>query len=37
VKHAFRAGLKVLPPTEMGVGPRRGMVDMFGDEDGERS
>ena len=37
MKHVSKAGLKVPPPTEIGVGPRRGMVDMFGGEDGERS
>jgi len=37
VKHVSKAGLNVPPPTEMGVAPRRGMVDMFGDKDGERT
>ena len=27
------AGLKVFPPTEMGAGPSRGIVDILGDVD----
>jgi hypothetical protein len=35
VKHALTSGLRVPPPTEMGVGPRRGMAVIFGNKDEE--
>ena len=40
MKHAFTSGLRVFPPTEMGVGPNRGMVGILeneGEGEGERN
>ena len=34
MKHAFTSGLRVPPPTEMGAGPKRGMVDILRNEGG---